>query len=196
MGGRSGAGLAAALPFPSAISLSALPFKDPYRAVIQQFNRNGIRYVVVGMSGINYYARNPAETFGTLDYDIFLEPSLKNVEQAIRCLEAMGFTIGTAQGILRQADVKQIVRQHRTIVATTPEGLMIELLLKISGYPFSEMERDVLTLSLRGIPVKVGKLRKLLRSKKLAGRPKDRRFLERYQSLLERDGPKKTDRSG
>ena len=191
MGGRGGAGLAAASTVPSAASLRRSFLKDPYRAVIQRFNRSGVLYLIVGMSGINYYARNPAETFGTLDYDIFLEPSLKNVEQAIRCLKAMRFTLGTAQGALRQEDVKQIVRERRTIVATTSEGLMVELLLKISGYPFSELARDALTLSLRGTPVKVGRLSKLLRSKKLAGRPKDRRFLERYQTLLEQKEPGK-----
>ena len=60
---------------------------------------------------------------------------------------------------------------------------MIELLLEISGYPFSEMERDAVTFSAQGVPIRVGKLRKLLRSKQLAGRPKDRQFLRRQEAL-------------
>lgn len=158
---------------------------DPYRAVIQQFNRYGIRYVVVGMSGINYYARNPSETFATLDYDIFLNPTLNNVSQAIRLLTRRGFTVGTVAGLLREDAIKAVVRDRKTLVATTPDGLTVELLLEVSGYPFSELAKDAATFSVHGVPVRVGRLTKLLTSKKLAGRTKDRQFLQRYQALLE-----------
>jgi len=137
------------------------------------------------MTGINYYAKNPSETFATLDYDLFLEPTLKNVEKAVLILQSLGFTVGTAQGLFKSEDLSEIVREQKTLVATTPEGLMVELLLKISGYPFSDLARDAVTFDVRGVPVKVGKLKKLLTSKKLAARPKDRHFLQRYQSLLE-----------
>jgi len=163
--------------------------RDPYRAVIQQFNRRGVRYVVVGMAGINYYARNSAETFATLDYDLLLEPSLSNVERAILVLQQFGFTLGTSTGLLYRADLRRMVRHRTTLTATTPDGLMIELLLAVSGYPFSELARDAATVTIRGVPVKVGRLSKLLRSKQLAGRPKDRQFLRRYQALLREEPP-------
>ncbi len=70
-------------------------------------------------------------------------------------------------------------------MATTPEGLMVELLLQISGYPFSEMAKDATTVTVHGVPVRVGQLRKLLRSKQLADRPKDRQFLQRYRAAIE-----------
>ena len=158
---------------------------DPYRAVIRRFNGNGVRYVVVGMSGINYYSRKAAETFATLDYDLFIEPTLKNVAQAIRSLKGLGFTIGTAAGLLKGEDLRNVVRGKRTLVATTLEGLTVELLLAMSGFPFAELAKDAATFTVRGVPVKVGRLTKLLQSKKLAGRAKDRDFLRRYQALLE-----------
>ena len=160
---------------------------DPYRTVIQQFNRRGVRYVVVGMSGINYYASSAAETFATMDYDLFLDPSLKNVEQAVRLLRKLGFTLGTSTDVFQQKNLRQIVRDRRTLVATTSEGIMVELLLEISGYQFSDLARDAATVTIRGVSVKVGRLSKLLRSKQLAGRSKDRQFLRRYQSLLEEE---------
>ncbi len=162
-------------------------FKDPYRAVIQRFNRTGVRCVVVGMSGINYYARNPAETFATLDYDIFLEPTQSNVKKAVEGLQKMGFQLGTSAGTFKPGELKQLVRYRKTLVATTPEGLMVELILEVSGYPFSEMIKDSATFTVRGVPVRVARLNKLLRSKKMAGRPKDRRFLQRYEDLLRED---------
>ncbi len=137
------------------------------------------------MTGINYYAKTPAETFATLDYDVLIEPSLKNIHQAIGCLKGLGFSLGSSSGALNPQGLPPVVRERRTLVATTSEGLMVELLLKVSGYPFSELAKDAATFTVRGVPVRVGKLQKLLRSKKIAGRPKDLQFLRRYESLLE-----------
>jgi predicted nucleotidyltransferase len=162
---------------------------DPYRAAIEALNRQGVRYVVVGMSGINYYANNPAETFATLDYDIFLEPTLHNVEKALRGLTGLGFTVGTVHGVLSADHLTRLVRDRRTFVATTPDGVVVELLLKVSGHAFSDLAKDAATFVVGGIPVKVGRLTKLLKSKQLAGRPKDLQFLRRYRALVETDPP-------
>ena len=159
--------------------------RDPYRSAIREFNRQGVRYVVVGMSGVNYYADNPAETFATLDYDVFLDPSMANVKQAVQALRRLGFTMGTSAGELKPEALPTVIRGRRTLTATTPDGLTIELFLEISGYPFSELAKDAGTFTVGGVPIRVGRLEKLLRSKKLAGRPKDRLFLKRYQALLE-----------
>lgn len=158
---------------------------DPYKEALEQLNQFGVRYVVVGMSGINYYAKNPRETFGTLDYDIFLEPTISNVKKAIEALKPLRFTLGTSEGLFNVTNLRRIVRDQKTIIATTDEGIMIELLLKVSGYPFSELNKDAATFLIKDTPVRVGRLQKLLQSKRLANRPKDRQFLKRYRSLLE-----------
>ena len=157
---------------------------DPYRTLIDAFNRHGVRYLVVGMAGINYYAQTPAQTFATMDYDLFVEPTLKNINQTLRCLTRLGFSVGTSAGLLKGEHVRAVVRKRSTIVATTSDGLMVELLLAVSGFTYSGLARDAATFTIRGIPVKVGRLTKLLRSKQIADRPKDRQFLRRYQSLL------------
>lgn len=143
--------------------------------------------MVVGMSAINYYAKSQIQAIVTLDYDIFLEPELANVRRAIQCLKQLGFTIGTAAGRLKVAELPRAVKVRRTLVATTSEGIMVELLLAVSGFSFAELANDAKTLSLRGVAVKVGRIEKLLQSKKLAGRPKDRAFLSRYASLFDHD---------
>lgn len=162
---------------------------DPYRAVLTRFNRTGVRYVVVGMSGINYYAEKPSQMFGTMDFDLFLDPTLGNVKKALDGLEKLGFTIGTGEGELGpvgqlpKEKLRQLVRNRATFAGTTSEGLMVELLLQVSGYPFFELAKDAATFDAQGIPVRVGRLEKLLRSKKIAGRPKDLLFLRRYPLL-------------
>jgi len=119
-----------------------------------------------------------------MDYDLFLEPALRNVEQAVRIMRRLGFALGTAAGSFRDIGLRRLVRDRATLVATTPQGLMVELLLAVSGYPFAELARDAATVAVRGVPVKVGRLTKLLRSKQLAGRAKDRACLRRYEALL------------
>ena len=42
-------------------------------------------------------------------------------------------------------ELKTLVRARRTLVATTPDGIMIEFLLKASGYTFSELAKDAAT---------------------------------------------------
>ena len=165
---------------------------DPYRAAIQQFNRLGVRYVVVGMAGINYYGTSPAETFVTMDYDVFVDPTRANIERALRSLQRLGFALGTTAGPFRLDQLPVILRARTALIASSPEGFLVELLLAVSGYTFSEMAEDAVTITVRGVPVRVGTLRKLLRSKRLAGRLKDRQFLRRYASLLEQTASRRT----
>ena len=193
MGPSRSSGLAKTLPiFLDKNVKRSKPPDDPYLAAIQRFNQKGVRYVVVGMSGINFYARNARETFGTMDYDFFVEPTLENVAKAMNVLKNLKFNFGTTEGPFQSNQFKEFVRNRRTLIATTPDGLMIELLLEISGYPFSELAKDATTFtSEEGIPVRVGKLNKLLHSKRLADRPKDRQFLKRYEGLLEQGESKR-----
>lgn len=157
---------------------------DPYRAVIREFNRRGVRYVVVGMSGINYYATTPRDTFATLDYDVFLEPTIVNVRKALESFARLHFTVGTSRGELQPHGINTLVLKRTTLVATTPDGLMIDALLQVSGYTFGQLAEDARTVTIKGVPIKIGQLQKLLRSKHLAARPKDRQFLKRYELLL------------
>ena len=157
-------------------------FSDPYQEVIYHFNQNAVEYVVVGMAGINYYASNPSMLFSTLDYDIFIEPTLGNTKNALEILIKLKFEISTKEGLFKPTELKNVVRNQSTLMATTTEGIMIELILGISGYAFSEIATDTVIFNIGKVPVKVGKLTKLLNSKKIADRPKDRQFLKRYKS--------------
>ena len=44
----------------------------------------GVEFVVVGVGGINFYARTPADAFATLDVDALLAPAVENLELALR----------------------------------------------------------------------------------------------------------------
>jgi hypothetical protein len=55
-----------------------------------------VEFVVVGVGGINFYARSPAQAFATLDLDVLLEPRVPNLGAALRALseEGYGFEAG------------------------------------------------------------------------------------------------------
>jgi hypothetical protein len=120
-----------------------------------------------------------------MDYDLFLEPTLTNVQKALGQLGHLGFSIGTSLGALNPDDVRAIVRDQGTLVATTPDGLTVELLLAVSGFTFAALAKDAATVAVRGTPITVGRLTKLLQSKQVANRPKDRAFLRRYRMVLQ-----------
>ena len=50
-----------------------------------------IRFVLVGITGINFYARDPAHAFATLDVDVLLEGSVDNRARALDSLGAAEF---------------------------------------------------------------------------------------------------------
>lgn len=158
--------------------------RDPYAQLLDRFNQGGVKYVVVGMSGINYYASQAQETFATQDFDIFIKPTITNVKKAIEVFRALNYSLAVKEGELKDSLVKKVVAQKNTISATDPYGIAFELILAVSGYRFDQMENGATVFIVENVPVKVAKLRKLLRSKKIAGREKDRFFLKRYEIFL------------
>ncbi len=163
---------------------------DPYAQLIDRFNQRGVKYVVVGMSGINYYASEAKETFATLDFDIFVKPTIANVKKAVEVFRELNYSLAAKEGELKDSSVKKVVARRNTISATDLSGIAFELILAVSGYRFDQMENGASIFIVEDVPVKVAKLRKLLRSKKIAGREKDRFFLKRYEIFLKEKSEK------
>ena len=51
----------------------------------------GVDFVVVGVGGINFYARTPADAISTLDVDVFLRPASENLRTALSVLSGLGY---------------------------------------------------------------------------------------------------------
>lgn len=157
---------------------------DPYVEILDKFNKNNIDYIIIGMSGINYYAAKVQETFSTQDFDIFVKPVISNIKKAISIFEKLNYSLIANKKRIEKGDVKSIVRNKNTILITDPYGITFELILAVSGYTFNQMQKDAVIFNVNNVPIKVAKLRKLLMSKKIAGRKKDKLFLKRYEILL------------
>jgi len=66
---------------------------DPYLEVIKNFNRYKVKYVVIGVSGFNYFAKDAREMVVTYDYDIFINPEFSNVKKTIKILKRLDFNL-------------------------------------------------------------------------------------------------------
>lgn len=146
----------------------------------------GVRFVVVGVGGINFYARRPDEAFATQDIDVLLHPSADALRQALKVLSSAGFTFEAGDEPFVDAEVESAlaaaVRAGALIRAVHVSGAQLDLMLSIAGFAFAELERDARGFEVAGQRVLVARLEKLLQAKEIADRPKDRAFIEAYRS--------------
>jgi len=57
---------------------------DPYAQILSRLFQAGIRFVVIGVGGANYYSRGGQTLFATQDSDIFLPSDPQNPVDARR----------------------------------------------------------------------------------------------------------------
>ena len=143
-------------------------------------------FVVVGVGGINFYARTPADAFSTLAIDALLSPEIGNLERALSVLSKLGYAFEAGgEPFIELNDhlvLGRVVENGATLSAVYSEESEIDLLTSISGSDYSELARDAAVFEIAGSPIHVGRLEKLLRSKKASGRPKDVEFLRAYRA--------------
>lgn len=148
----------------------------------------GVSYVVVGVAGINFYARTPAQAFATLDLDALLEPGVENLRTALRVLADLGYRFEAGgEPFLDREDAKAlagVVERRATLAAIHEAEGEIDLRLSVSGFAFAELAEDAPRFRVAGAEVRVGRLEKLLRSKEASGRPKDLEFLRAFEARL------------
>ena len=145
-----------------------------------------VDFVIVGVGGINFYARTPAEAFATLDLDALLAPSAANLEEALRVLDNLGyeFEAGGEPFIdIEDATIlSRVIENGASLSAIHSEDGEIDLLTSIAAFDYGTLSRDASEFEVAGSAVRVGQLEKLLRSKQASGRPKDREFLRAFRA--------------
>jgi hypothetical protein len=151
----------------------------------------GVEFILVGVGGINFYARDGAHAFATLDLDLLLAPEPGNLRRALEALSAGGFSFETGgEPFLDRNDetiLARIVAVGGRITALHEDGAQLDLMLSVQGFSYSELAVDARTFTVAGSQVRVGRLDKLLRSKQLSDRPKDREFLRHFESRAAED---------
>jgi hypothetical protein len=99
------------------------------------------------------------------------------------------------QHVLFQQETKRIpcggrgrvVAAGAALTAVHEDGAQLDLMLSISGYSFADLAADAPNFLVGDARVRVGRLEKLLRSKELSDRPKDREFLRQFEGRAGED---------
>ena len=64
---------------------------DPFTTLTSALSADGVRFLVIGVWGANYYAPSGSTMFTTLDRDLFLPTDPENLLGAWRVCESKGF---------------------------------------------------------------------------------------------------------
>jgi hypothetical protein len=162
---------------------------DPFSRLAQAFNDAAVRYVVIGVWGVNYYAQSAHTVFTTRDRDLFLPLEARNLVACWSACETIGLHLSSSGEPLdspRDLWLAERVIDRRTLVtATDHHGFDVDLTLVMAGCEFENVWQERRVFVTEGAEVPVARLLHIVTSKHTAGRDKDRLFLATHREALE-----------
>lgn len=160
----------------------------PFEQVVAALNGLGVRYLIIGVSGANYYATSGSTLFVTADRDLYLPRDPANTLAAWRACESVGLELWNGPELLdRPRDLilaEAIVDRRALVRASDGRGLDIDLTLVMEGFEFEDVWGGRRLFRAEGVEIPVARLRHIVESKAAAGRPKDRLFLATHEEAL------------
>lgn len=133
-----------------------------FARALAALSESEVDFVIVGVGGINFYARTPAEAFSTLDLDALLAPSASNLAQALRVLAGLGYSFEAGGEPFVDGDdsvvLTRVVENGASISAIHPEDGEIDLLPSITAFDYSSLSTDAAEFQVAGPFVQVGQL--------------------------------------
>jgi predicted nucleotidyltransferase len=158
-------------------------------------NEAGVRYVVIGVAGANYWALSGHTVFATKDFDLFLPPDPETCVSTWQATAACGLELFCGDEPLdRPRDrflAERIVERRALVRASDGEGFDVDFTLVMAGFEFEHVFSRRRFFEVEGVRIGVASLRDIVASKAAVGREKDRLFLashaEALRSLIERE---------
>ncbi len=130
--------------------------------------RAGVNFVLVGVGGINFYAKDPAHAHATLDVDLLLAPEIENLRLALAALADAGFRFDAGGEPFLDVDaaavLENIIRSGANLTARHDDGAQLDLMLSMIGFTYPDLAADASIFAVEGTELRVGRLEKLLRS--------------------------------
>jgi len=138
--------------------------------LLRSLNEHKVRYVVIGAMVFPFYGYSRT----TLDIDIFIEPTDENAEKTIKALKKFGYDVAdiTIKDILSK---KLLIRQYAVETDIHPF---------VSGVSFKEVWESRVKGDFEGIRVYFPSLKKVIKMKRAAGRPKDKEDLKYLKKIM------------
>jgi hypothetical protein len=161
---------------------------DKFAQLVSALQADDVRFVVIGVSGANYWARHAGMQFSTKDRDLFLPPDPDNELRAWRVCERNGLTLwcgdeplgGPKDDFLANA----VVERRMLVTAIGTPDLVVDLSLVMAGLDFDEVWANHRDFEVDGVTIPVASLRDIIESKRIANREKDRLFLATHAEAL------------
>ena len=158
---------------------------DPFTALAGALSATGVRYLVIGVWGANYYAPSGNAMFMTPERALFLPAGPDNLLEAWRVCETNGFRLFVGSEPLDTphdgALARTVVGRRALTRASDGATTDVDLSLVMSGFEFEEVWLARRMFEVEGVAIPVARLSHIVESKARAGREEG--------SALPRDPP-------
>ena len=132
-----------------------------YEELLKLFNKNKVRYCIVGAFAVALYARPRY----TKDMDVLVEPSIENARRIVKSLNEFGFrSLG-----LREEDFSQ----ENKIIQLGYEPVRVDIITSIGGCDFKQVWENRKVSSYGKEKVFFIGIDELIKNKKASGRKQD-----------------------
>ena len=162
---------------------------NPIVPLARAFARHSVKYVLIGVSGANFYAPAGQAAFVTRDYDLFLPPDEENPISAWGACEDAGMDVWLGNEPLdRPRDrwlAERIIVQRILTRVSGPGDLAVDLSLIMKGFDFETVWKERRLFVVDDVEIPTARLIHIIISKQAAGRDKDRLFLATHRDALE-----------
>jgi hypothetical protein len=159
-----------------------------YSDALAALSHAGVRFVVIGVAGANFYARPGQPLFSTQDRDLFLPDDPQNLLTCWEVLHHAGWSLWTGEDpLVEPLDLwlaERAIAHRAAVRAVHAEGIEIDLTLVMAGFEFDEVWSNRQRFQVEGAEIPVARLRQIVESKEAAGRPKDLLFLATHEQTL------------
>jgi hypothetical protein len=160
---------------------------NAFETLCAELNAADVRYVVIGVWGANFFARDAGMTFKTFDRDLFLPLDADNELRAWDAAVQAGFELWSGDeplGVPRDRWLAERIVERRTVVALTREDLRVDLSLVMADLDFETVWSDHRMFLAEGVAIPVARLSHIVESKRRVGRDKDLLFLATHEQAL------------
>lgn len=148
-----------------------------------------VRYLVIGVGGVNLHLKRTRAPLLTKDLDLFLPLDPQNLLRAWEACELAGWTLWSGGEPLDQPRdllVATRVVQGRALTTAFVEGeLPTDLTFVMGSFDFEDVWLRRTEKYEEYVQVELARLADILAAKTLADRPKDRSFLAQNRALLD-----------
>ena len=161
----------------------------PFAPLARELSDHTVRYVLIGVSGANFYGPAGQAVFTTNDFDLFFPPDPDNLVRAWDACRHVHLDLWLGDEPLdRPQDrwlAERIIERRALTRATGPDALLIDLTVVMAGFDFETVWTERREFLVEGVPVPTARLLHIVESKQVAARPKDQLFLATHKDALE-----------